>query len=181
MIGWKKLYARFLAHLELLDADVGHLELLRHIQAWLKGSLNNWSPELRKDYGLDEYAILDFERFPLADASFSPGVTLQQLRTIPPGSMDTFASFLGNVFWEGITVESSVRCPHCGHTALRILEDPVTGEVVLACDLCTSCQTENGEPWEKKTYYLRPATKELVARSRSRSSWHVPTETGAVN
>jgi hypothetical protein len=131
MIGWKRLYPKFIAHLESLDANVGRLELLLHVQAWLKASLNQWTPELRKRYGLDEYATLDFERFPLADASFSPGEELRLLRANPPGAMGSFA--------------------------------------MLSCDFCGWSQTESGEPWERKTHYLQPATKEVFARWKSRN------------
>ena len=166
MIGWKKLYPRFITHLESLDVNVGHLELLLHVQAWLKACLNQWTPKLRKDFGLDKYATLDFERFPLADASFSPGEELRLLRANPPGSMGSFAMFLRELFWTGITVESSVQCPRCDQTELRILEDPVTEEIVLSCDFCAWSQTESGEPWDK-AHYLEPATKEVVARWKS--------------
>lgn len=164
-MGWKKLYANLLARLQLLPANVGRLELLLSIQTWLRGSLDKLTPELRACYGLDEYALLDLCDYPINDTSLVPAEELQRLRAVAPVSMETLAMRIRDVFWSGITVESSIQCPRCNEASLRILEDPLTGGGVYACDLCGWAQVASGEPWSNERH-ARPARKELVAAWR---------------
>ncbi len=168
-MNWKKLYPTLVPELQSLDSDVDRLKLLQRLQIWLKGSVHKFSPEIRAAYELDEYAALDLERFPISESSLSPAEEVHQLLALPPQSMDNLAMRLRDVIWQGITVESPIECPICNYLQLRILEDPLTHEVVFACDLCAWAQTENGEEWQQDRY-LKPATKEVFAGWKNRNS-----------
>lgn len=168
---WKTLYADLIAQLEMLGPEPNRMQLLECVQRWLRRFVGQWSPELRRRWGLDEYATMDLSGFPIDEAFLVPIEEVGRLRAVPPGSMDTFAMFLRDLFWSGITVESEIACPRCGNANLRILEDPRSAEVVLACDLCGWAQTPNGETWSGEDR-LRPAPTPLVARWRS-GRWRV--------
>lgn len=158
---WERLFSDLLVQLDHLPPDPGREEFLGAVQVWLRGAVMKWSHELRARWALDEYASMDLSQFPTHDASLIPVEELQQLRAVPPGSMETFAMRLRDIFWGGITVESSVRCPRCGDSQLKILEEPGSGDIVLACDLCGWAQTSDGARW-CGARNLRPVTRHRV-------------------
>jgi hypothetical protein len=163
---WKTLHDGLLSRLEWLGPEVDRRVFLECVRDWLHACLRGFSPELRKAYGLDEYAVMDLTRYPIDDASFTPSEEVQQLRAVPPSSMDVLAMRVRDLFWQAITVESSVTCPRCSGSGLRILEDSLTGEMVLECDTCAWAQTPSGEPYRTERGARVPG-KEFIARARS--------------
>lgn len=164
-MNWKMLHSDLVAYLDSMPADTKGTQVLGYVQQWLHRALTEWSSQLRARYGLDEYATIELGRFPVDENTLVLAEALRQLRAVPPGSMETFAMFLRDLFWEGITTESSIECPRCGDALLRVLEDPVSEDTVLACDICAWAQTPGGEPWDKDIK-LRPAAAKAVAQWR---------------
>jgi hypothetical protein len=82
--------------------------------------------------------------------------------------MRTLAMWIGQLFWEGITVESPIICPNCEYRQLRVMKDSATNEVVLACDFCDWVQAENGEP-RPETQHAKPVSKDVLAQWRARN------------
>lgn len=160
-MGFDALLSSLMSHVASLPSGAGRKELLASLQVWLRTNVKGWNPAVRARYGLDDYCAADLDAFPVEKASLHPQEELQQLRAFPPTTMETMAMRIRDVFWDGITVESSMRCPRCGETQLRILEDPRSERIVLACDLCAWAQTPEGETWQGPRA-LRPASKERV-------------------
>jgi len=135
--------------------------LLERLQGWLKAHLANWSVELRNRWGLNELSDIELGAYPIEDASLDPEEELRQLNAVPPTSMENLAMRIHDIFWVGITVESTVTCPRCGELQLLVLEDPRSSEIVLSCDLCAWTQTSTGEPLHGAPH-LKPASRTRI-------------------
>jgi hypothetical protein len=138
---------------------------LELFQEWLRQHLRAWSPHLRRLWGLDELSNAQLSQFPIAETSLDVREELKHLARVRPGSMENLAMRIRDIFWAAISVESSVVCPRCHETQLKILEDPRSNEIVLSCDLCTWSQSGEGKRriGEKN---LRPASRERIGRWR---------------
>ncbi len=110
--------------------------MLRSLQQWLRLHLASWNPQLRDRWGLSDLAAMNVRDYPVGEASLNPDEELQQLKSVPPLSMDELGMRIRDIFWGGVTVESTIICPRCRETQLRILEDPPSNAIVLSCDLC---------------------------------------------
>jgi hypothetical protein len=157
-----KLLSGLIAHLQS-SSQRGRAAMLRLLQQWLKSHLASWDADLRERWGLDGFAGMDLLRYPIDEASLDPDEELRQLKSVPPTSMELLAMRLRNIFWAGITVESTAVCPRCSEAQLRILEDAHSDAIVLSCDLCAWSQTPNGEPWHGARR-LEPAPKARIER-----------------
>jgi len=143
--------------------------LLQLLQRWLKAHLADWSAQLRERWGLDRLAAMDLSRFPIEDSSLDPDEEVRQLTAVRPTSMELLAMRLRDIFWAGVTIESTVVCPRCSETQLRVLEDPDSDSLVLSCDLCAWSQTTQGKPW-KGPVPLQPAARSRIHEWRNAGS-----------
>lgn len=141
------LVSDLLAQLEASPPQGDRAALLRLLQRWLKSHLASWSAPLRERWGLDRLAEMDLSRLPIEESSLVPEEEVQQLRLVRPTSMEIFAMRLRDIFWAGTTVYADVVCPRCGDTQLKVLVDPASEAIVLACDICAWGQTLDGKPW----------------------------------
>ena len=135
--------------------------LLQLLQRWLKVHLADWSAQLRERWGLDQLAAMDLSHFPIEDSSLDPDEEVRQLTAVRPTSMELLAMRLRDIFWAGVTFESSVVCPRCSEAQLRVLEDPDSDVLVLSCDLCAWSQTTQGKPW-KGPVALQPTASSRI-------------------
>lgn len=161
-----KLLSNLLAHVRSSYPPGDRAAMLGVLQQWLKSHLANWNAGLRERWGLDEFARMDLARYPVDEASLDLDEELRQLRSVPPMSMELLAMRLRDIFWAGITVESSLVCPRCGEARLRMLEDAHSDALVLSCDLCAWSQSMLGEPWHGGRR-LEPAPKARIDRWRA--------------
>jgi hypothetical protein len=150
------LVSDLLTQLEVSPPRRDRAALLRFLQQWLKSHLASWSAQVRQNWGLDQLAAIDLTRLPIDESSLVPDEEVQQLQRVRPTSMDIFAMRLRDIFWAGTTVYSDVVCPRCGDTQLKVLVDPASEALVLACDICGWGQTLAGNRW-KGTIPLQPA------------------------
>jgi hypothetical protein len=140
---------------------------LTGLQQWLRGALDQFGEQIRARYGLDDYANMDLGQYPVLDTDFDPVEELRVLLSVPPVSLETLAMRVRDLFWSGITVESSKQCPRCESWAFRVLQASDSGEVVLACDECGYAENERGEPWPAARRAV-PATTNVLAGWRAR-------------
>jgi hypothetical protein len=161
----ENLVSDLLGELESSFSPGDRSALLRLLQQWLKSHLVSWSSQLRDRWGLDGLATLDLPRYPIDETSLDPDEEVRQLKSVPPTSMELLAMRLRDIFWAGITVESTTVCPRCSETQLRILEDADSDAIVLSCDLCAWSQTPLGEPW-RGTRPLQPAPRSRIEEWR---------------
>ncbi len=162
-MSWRRLYTDLLVRLPPVASGDQTMPLLKSLQAWMAAS-RELGDEVRHRYGLDEYEVLDLNRYPLIDASLDFAEEVRRVRAEPPTSSDSLAMCVRDIFWWGITADSDVDCPRCDAATLRVLHDPGSNQLVLACDLCTWAQTIDGKAWEG-TSLLAPATTDQLARS----------------
>ena len=140
--------------------------MLELLQRWLTSHLNEWSSEMRHTWRLEELSSLDLARFPVDESSLDPDEMIRKLRIVPPSTKDTFAMFLRDALWNGITIETSVRCPNCQGPALKILHVVRSDEILLSCDQCAWVQTPNGLPsYENQS--LEPTTSLRLRQYRA--------------
>lgn len=158
----RMLYSDFLAE---LPQSCERRELLRSLQRWLKSHLREWSAESRSAWRLEEFASMDLATFPIEESALSPTDEVRNLRLATPSSKDTFAMFLRDVIWEGITVAATTQCPNCESYAMKILHDKGTDELFLACDRCGWVETPNGVP-SPRGRLLEPTTSARLQRYR---------------
>ena len=142
------LVSELLSQVDVSSGQSDNRVTLRLIQGWLVSRLGCWNDELRKRWGLDELAAMDLSLYPTDESSLDSGEELRQMASTAPTSMEVLAMWVRDILWTGVTVESSVLCPRCAATQLRILETSCSGNVVLSCDLCSWGQDPNGDPWE---------------------------------
>jgi hypothetical protein len=160
-----RLVSDLLGQLEEYPPRGDRAALLRLLQQWLKSHLASWSAPLRERWNLDRLVAMDLARLPIETASLVPDEEVDQLRSVPPTSMEIFAMRLRNIFWAGTTVESDVVCPRCGDTQLRVLVDAASEAIVLSCDICAWSQTLAGSPWNA-TSPLQPALASQIHQWR---------------
>lgn len=165
----ESLVSDLLGQLEASLSPGDRSALLRVLQRWLKSHLRSWSAPLRERWGLERLATMDLSRYPLEESSLDPDEEVQQLTSVRPTSMELFAMRLRDIFWTGITVESTVVCPRCSETQLRVLEAGDSDAIVLSCDLCAWSQTPDGNPW-KGTSPLQPASSSRIREWRNAGS-----------
>ena len=140
--------------------------LLELVQQWVKARVPRWSVQLRGTWGLDRYAEMELSAYPVEESSLNPDEEFRRLDEVRPDSMDTLAMRIRDILWEGITVESSVECPRCHDTQLRVLVDPGPDAIVLSCDRCSWSQTAQGQEWKRDEHWLVPATRARLERWR---------------
>jgi len=160
-----QLLAGLLAHLQSACYSGDRAAMLDSLQQWLKLHLANWNTGLRERWGLDGFSGMDLPCYPIDESSLDPDEAFRQLKSVPPTSMELLAMRLRDIFWAGITVESTVVCPRCGEAQLRILQDAHSDAIVLSCDLCAWSQTPQGEPWHG-AQRLEPTPKARIDRWR---------------
>ena len=141
-------------------------ELLELLQAWLRSHLKEWNSDTRSALGLDDLVSMDLSRLPIDESALEPDEEIRQLRNVPPSSKDTFGMFLRDILWNGITVETPIRCPNCEGPTLEVLVDVERDEIVLACDQCGYAQTPSGVPWHFQGHWLQPASAARIQQYR---------------
>lgn len=147
------------------------LEVVCNAQAWLRENLPAFSVADRRGqsaasmYMLEVFAALELREFPLEESAIDAQVEVASLRRLPAArSVLTVASFLHELLWSAITVDSGKACVNCGRQGgLKILIDASDpGKVYLACDCCVWIESADGMDAAGAVTRVRPPTiKEL--------------------
>jgi hypothetical protein len=157
----KQLHADLSQRLEELPEDVATSRFLLCLQDWLRKELGNFSSETVKRFQLAELATIELERYPIQRSSINPAEEVRRLIAVSPSSMETFAMFLRDVLWAGITLSSGVWCPNCDSAELVTNFDETSQKIVYACDRCIWAQTPEGAP-PGADCHLVPATNTVL-------------------
>lgn len=160
-MNWKKAYSALLLQLNGIGPNVGPLQLLVGLQAWLQRHLAVFSPALQEDYGLRSYSSLELARYPIESSALNAAEEARQLRLVPPGSGDGLALRVRDLFWSGLTIESGIVCPRLEDSELRILMEEGTRQLIRACDVCLWAETRNGERWQPGGRLVPPTIEQL--------------------
>ena len=158
----QRLLDPLLEQLQHAGADKDVRVYLTVLQTWLASHLDAFTPEERRLFGLDVFAAMALDDYPMRYADFDPAVELSQLRTIPPSSIGEVGMSIGRMFWEGITIWSNRQCPQC-ESGMRILqEEDNPDHLGYECDICFWTEDEEGGEWQAGR--LVPATTEALRR-----------------
>ncbi len=164
-----RLYSELLRHLESSYVAGDRLSMLVSLQTWLKGYVEALDTKTGGRWGLARFVELDFTRYPVDEAAFSPDDEYEVLKKLPPSSLEALSMRLRDIFWSGVTLETATICPNCDSVELRVLADMTAREVVLSCDLCAWRQFPTGRHWEG-TRPLEPAPREMTDEWRRTGS-----------
>lgn len=155
------------------------LDVACNAQAWLRENLTAFSVADKRGqsaasmYMLEMFTNLDLREFPLEESGVDAQAEVASLRSIPaPKGFPTVASFVHELLWNAITVDSGKTCTNCGRQGrMKILIDASDpGEVYLACDYCVWIESTDGMDAAEAVTRVRPPTIKELEQVR----WKLP-------
>lgn len=155
------------------------LDVACNAQAWLRENLTAFSVADKRGqsvasmYMLEMFTSLDLREFPLEESGVDAQVEVASLRSIPaPKGLPAVASFVHELLWNAITVDSGKTCTNCGRQGgMKILIDASDpGKVYLACDYCVWVESADGVDAAEAVTRVRPPTIKELEQVR----WKLP-------
>jgi len=123
---------------------MGTLRLILCVQRWLRMNMHHWDETSWRAFALGELSTLNPRSYPANPDRIPAEDQVRAIQRVSHTSWTSMSSFARDLIWNIIALESTIECPSCAQTQLRVLQSRSTGAVVLECNQCDWSQYVDG-------------------------------------